>query len=310
MAGYKILTLDGGGILGIITCKILEKLNDELPGWLDKVDLIAGTSTGGIIAIGLAYGLTPAEIGSLYYDRSPEIFYDTALDNVLDLGNLIGAQYSTEDLKRVLKETLGEKTRLVDLKKKVLIPTFDLDNEKTDEKERCWAPKFFHNFEGEDCDKEALAYKVALYTSAAPTYFPTYEGYIDGGVIANNPSMAAIAQTRDYRAIIPNRPSLREIRLLSVGSGVPLYRIKEKTLDWGLSQWARPIIEIMLNGNMGVADYQSRQLLGENYLRTTATFKPDDVISLDDWRKREKLKKIGEDHDVTDTVRWLQENWI
>ncbi len=67
MAKYRILTLDGGGIRRIVTAIIIERLNSEegLTGWLDSVDLIAGTSTGGLLALALAHGLDIGEIRSL-----------------------------------------------------------------------------------------------------------------------------------------------------------------------------------------------------------------------------------------------------
>ena len=87
-----------------------------------------------------------------------------------------------------LKNVLGS-TLLGDLGKNVLVPAFDLDNESKDKTRRCWKPKFFHNFKGRDSDRDVSAYKVALYTSAAPTYFPSVDGYIDGGVVCLHPAI-------------------------------------------------------------------------------------------------------------------------
>ncbi len=76
MSRYRILAIDGGGIRGIVTTILLDRLSSdpELAGWLDSVDLIAGTSTGGLIALGLAHGLSPAELGQFYEERGPVIF--------------------------------------------------------------------------------------------------------------------------------------------------------------------------------------------------------------------------------------------
>ena len=68
MGHYRILSIDGGGIRGLFTCVVLQRLEEEVPGWLDRVDLIAGTSTGGIMALGLAYGLSPTTLRNLYYE--------------------------------------------------------------------------------------------------------------------------------------------------------------------------------------------------------------------------------------------------
>ncbi|MBK8985690.1 MAG: patatin-like phospholipase family protein [Chloroflexi bacterium] len=232
MIRYRILSLDGGGIRGLLTLVLLQKLDKLVADWLSRVDLIAGTSTGGIIALALAHGLPPGEIRKLYEEKCGVIFDDSWLDDLLDVGNLRGAAYDNKGLRREVRRILGD-TKLKDLGKNVLISTFDLDNEAEEPAQRHWKAKYFHNFAGADSDGEALTYQVALYTSAAPSYFPAVDGYVDGGVVTNNPSMAALAQTQDSRAHIENRPALDEIALLSIGTGQQLYRIEGKRLDWG-----------------------------------------------------------------------------
>jgi len=187
---YRILSVDGGGIRGLYAAVLLDRLTLEVPTLVDRVDLVAGTSTGGIIALGLAHGLAPADLVALYRDRAKEIFDDSWLDDLKDLGGLTGADYDNENLKKLLGEIFGKRTTLKQLKKRVLVPTFDLDNESPAPGKRMWKPKFFHNYPGPDSDGEELVVDVALRTSAAPTYFPTYQGYIDGAVVANNPAMA------------------------------------------------------------------------------------------------------------------------
>src|SRR5262249_50296279 len=156
------------------------------------VDLLAGTSTGGIIALGLAFGLTPAQLVSLYRQNGAVIFDATWLRHLTDLGGLAGALYDNEKLKTILSNAF-QNAVLDDLARKVLIPTFDLDSFQDPQIDhtvpgyvRAWKPKFFHNFPGADSDGEERVVDVALRTSAAPIYFPTYQHYIDGGVVANN----------------------------------------------------------------------------------------------------------------------------
>jgi patatin-like phospholipase/acyl hydrolase len=86
MDNYRILSLDGGGIRGLLSAVILERLERLAPGWLDQVDLIAGTSTGGILALGLAHGVQPAELRKLYFEKGKKIFDDSWIDNLVDLG--------------------------------------------------------------------------------------------------------------------------------------------------------------------------------------------------------------------------------
>jgi len=307
MATYRILVLDGGGIRGLFSLVVLERLAEHAPGWLRKVHLLAGTSTGGIIALGLAHGVPLAEIRALYEQKGRNIFDDSWLDNLKDLGNLAGAQYSNKNLARELRRMFGG-TLLKDLKKRVLIPAFDLDNENPAASRRSWSPKFFHNFPGPDSDGERLAYKVALYTSAAPTIFPSVDGYIDGGVFANSPSMAALAQTRDRRAF-KRRPHPDRISLLSIGTGTSLMRIERKNLDWGQAQWIKPLLNIMMDGGMGVADYQCKQMLGDRYHRLAPVFPPDQIIGLDAVDRIPDLVRSAETVDLSQTVKWLKATW-
>lgn len=304
---YRILSLDGGGIRGVLTAILLERLEETVPGWLGKADLLAGTSTGGILALGLAHGVPLADLRQLYLQKARAIFDDSWLDNVRDLGRLIGAHYSNRNLARELQRIFGD-ARLADLKRRVLIPAFDLDNEKADPRERSWAPKFFHNFPGPDSDGAFPAWKVALYTSAAPTYFPGVDGYIDGGVVANNPAMAALAQTQDRRAM-RRPPPLTKLVLLSLGTGRSLVRIHKRNPDWGYAQWARPILDIMAEGLTGVADYQCRQILGARYHRLSPVLPPRRRFPLDGIKRLPELVRLAGSVDLRETIRWLRNVW-
>ena len=312
MANYRILSIDGGGVRGLLVTVLLQQLDGRLPGWRDRADLLAGTSTGGIIALGLAKGLTPTALRSLYYDKSPRIFGDSLLDDIRDLGRVVGAEFSNRNLRQELESVFGA-TRLQDLRKRVLISSFDLDNDDPDPNKRTWKPKFFHNFPGTDTDGGQRAADVALYTSAAPTYFPSVDGYVDGGVVANNPSMAALAQSLDRRARIPQRPSIDEISLLSMGTGRSLSRIAGSRHDWGYAQWAKPLLRLMFDAVSGIPDYQCRQILGDHYHRIDYTFKPGREIDLDEHAARDRLVTIAEEEmkaDIDQTVVWLRQNWM
>jgi patatin-like phospholipase/acyl hydrolase len=309
MAKYRILTFDGGGIRGIVTAIILERLNSEegLTGWLDSVDLIAGTSTGGLLALALAHGLDIGEIRSLYEEKGDEIFDDSWLDDIIDIGKITGADYDIKNLERELKRIFRQ-TTLAQLKRHVLITAFDLDNESPDPLKRIWKPKLFHNFPGADSDGKQLAYKVGLYTVAAPTYFPSVDGYIDGGVCASNPSMCAFTQSQDSR--LKNRPSIEDVVLLSLGTGTSLIYIKGKNLDWGYAQWAKPLVSLMLDGVAGIADYQCMQILGERYHRLAPVFPPGVSIPMDDIKKVPFMIEFAEKVDIRTTIRWLKDNWL
>lgn len=302
MAKFRILTFDGGGIRGLFTLVLLNRLTQAQPGFLDKVDMFAGTSTGSIIAMGLAHGLTPAAGINLYQEMGQIAFQDTFLDNVLDLFTLIGAEYSSDQLRGLLLQKFGD-TTLGDLLargKYVLVPTFDLDDVK--DGVRCWKPKFFHNFPGSDSDEAEKVVDVALRSSAAPTYFPSYQGYVDGGVAANNPSMAALAQALNGGMM------QAEICLLSLGTGlVPRFEEGDK-LDWGYAQWARRLLPIMFDGLMGVADYQCRAILQDGrYFRLAPVLA--EAVAVDEVAKVNRLVELAEAVDISAAANWLAANW-
>jgi patatin-like phospholipase/acyl hydrolase len=309
MAKYHILSLDGGGLRGLITVIILQRLNAEpgLKGWIDNVDLVAGTSTGGLLALAIAKGLDLQTLRDLYAVKGKKIFDDSWFDDVVDLGSIIGAQYSNRNLTRELINII-EKTTLGDLQKCVMVTSFDLDNEDPDPKKRSWKPKVFHNIPGQANDDSMLAYKVALYTSAAPSYFPAVDGYVDGGVFANNPSMCALAQTQDSRNTA--RPALSDVVLLSLGTGTSLTYIKGKNLDWGLAQWVKPLISVMMDGVNGIADYQCKQLLESHYHRLAPKFPPGVSIPLDAVKRVPEMIDFANNVPLDDTVAWMKAQWI
>jgi patatin-like phospholipase/acyl hydrolase len=307
---YRILSFDGGGIRGLVTLALLKRLEAQIPNLIKGADLLAGTSTGGIIALGLAAGKSVDEMISLYQDNGKDIFDESWLDDIRDLGGLAGADYSQKNLEKILNGLFQEK-KLKDLGKRVLVPSFDLDDGDKDPTKRTWGPKFFHNFPGADSDGDESVVDVALNTSAAPTYFPTHGTYIDGGVVANNPSMAAVAQTQDSRNTDP-APALGGIFLLSLGTGTNLSYIKGKNLDWGLAQWAKPLVSLLLDASMGIADYQCRYILKENYRRIAPVFPHDTNIKLDEWERSQELLDFGNAAALTDSgsggsvVQWLK----
>lgn len=305
---YRILSLDGGGIRGLITAMLLIRLNREkgLEGWLERAHLLAGTSTGALIALCLAKGLGLEEILALYHDTSRDIFDDSWLDNVKDVGTLLGAQYRSDGLQRHLQRMLG-KARLRDLRKRVLISAFDLDNEHAKPEQRRWKPKLFHNFPGVDSDGAMLAWKVGLYTCAAPTYFPSVDGYVDGGVFANNPSMCALAQSQDAR--IGRTAALDDVALLSLGTGSSLIYVKGARHDWGYAQWAQGLLGVMFDGTIGIADYQCRQLLGARYHRVAPAFAPGEAFPLDCVDRIAEMVAFAEKVDIAPAAKWLRRNW-
>jgi patatin-like phospholipase/acyl hydrolase len=287
MASYRILSMDGGGIRGLISAILLERLQAAQPDLLSKVDLFAGTSTGGLLALGLAAGKTPTQARDLYEKNGAKVFADTVLDEIRDLGNLIGADFDSL--------TLGE------LERRVLVSAFDLDCLPADpSRPRAWKAKFFHNFPGTDSDAGQKVVDVALYTSVAPTFFPVYHGYVDGGVVAGNPSICALAQALHP---LTGGQKLEDVRLLSISTGQNPRYLEAEDEDWGLVQWAPHLISLMLEGSSGLVDYQCRQFLGERYFRIDPLL--PEPIGMDRIEKIPLLQEIASRVNLEAAMEWV-----
>jgi uncharacterized protein len=304
MPPYRVLALDGGGIRGLYTAVLLNRLDNEVPNFTDRADLVAGTSTGGIIALGLANGMSPAALVELYEDHGQAIFARTPWHQIRDLGELTGAKYDNDALIGILGETFSDKTLNDLLPRHVLIPSFDLDNQATPPKPRLWKPKFFHNFAGPDSDGAQKVADIALRTSAAPTYFPVYQGYVDGGVVANNPSMAAVAQALDATT---GGQELDDLRVFSLGTGLTPQFVAGDEMNWGLAQWAPVLANMMIEGMMGVADYECRRLLNERYFRLGPVL--PEPVPLDGVEKIPDLIEYANQADITSAADWLRNNF-
>jgi patatin-like phospholipase/acyl hydrolase len=310
MAAYHILSLDGGGIRGVLTARLLERLLQAKPGFLDRVDLFAGTSTGSILAIGLARGLSPTELVSLYVKEGPHIFHRDVLH---DLGSLWGfrrARYQTRRRYDGIYPYIGDGTLADLLPRHVLVATYQLDAKNEIEPvpptdPQTWKAKFFHNYEGPDSDGGQKCIEVIMRSSAAPTYFPIYEGFIDGGVVANNPSVCALAQAVNDKA--GGKQDIKNVVLLSLGTGRKMTNITSRNGDWGLEEWGLNLVELIFESGSGLADYQCRQLLGDCYRRIDPDLKAS--IGLDAVDRIDALIAKADEYDLTGILKWIDQRW-
>ncbi|GAM21422.1 hypothetical protein SAMD00019534_045970 [Acytostelium subglobosum LB1] len=333
---YCILSLDGGGVRSILETTILKRILDAYPNFLDNVDLITGASAGGILALVLASGKTTGETQTFFKKIAPEIFHKSWIHEITSLDSAIAPAYTNSKLRQGLQDELGDIT-LGQLKKKVLIPSFQLDNESTahlptpqqqDENNkhhhesdkfedfemvprnspqvhhRRWVPRFFHNMKHSKTNSHP-AVDVALRTSAAPTYFPIYQGFVDGGVFANNPALCAI--TSAMSSGVP----LENIVVLSLSTGRDGKYVSPEKYgggDWGLAQWAPTLIDMLLDSNVEITDYQCHQLLGIKYHRIDPLLPR--AIDLDQPKYIPMLESVANNVDLTDTVSWIEKFWF
>lgn len=202
---FRVLALDGGGVRGILSSTILHRIVQTYPSLLDSVDVITGSSTGGILSLLLAYGYSPLQCKAIYEAHCPEIFVSSSLRRY----SLFSAAYSDVPKLEMLKKYFGS-AQLNELSKHVMVTSFRLDGETPSPRKsffgdvRSWRPALISNFPRlhgpVDPDDTLTCVDAAMMTSAAPTYFPAHRingvgsCYIDGGVFANNPSHIAVTK--------------------------------------------------------------------------------------------------------------------
>lgn len=211
---FRILALDGGGLRGTFTAAVLAKWDDMLKagggnGIISHFDLVAGTSTGAILAIGLALGLNPSEILAFYEDKGPKIFPKDR-----KLRHWLKSKHDSTTLRQLLSEVFGEKTLAANSCCRLVIPTV---RAKQGQAEAIVTP----HSPDRTAYRDISAVDAALASSAAPTFFDesTWEGpialetFLDGGVWANNPILPALAEAVRYLKI-----PLDRIDVLSIGT--------------------------------------------------------------------------------------------
>jgi len=306
---YRILSLDGGGVRAVMQAVILNRLVKLYPNLLQEVDMFTGTSAGAIVAAALAVGVPPEQTVTFYEEEVGKIFSEGAYKRVLSIDNTIGACYSNEELKNMLLREMGDK-KLSDLTQKILIPTFHLDccEVKEDKQPNAsparWRPEFYHNLSNSKNSDTSLVDAV-LKTTAAPTYFPICNGFIDGGVVANNPALTALSTL-----LASNTAQLHDVVILSLSTGsnpkgIPKSAYKDG--NWGLLEWGPHIIDLLLDSSTEAIDYQCRCILTDRYHRVDPLL-PNEV-GLDDASAVPKLKEFANQIDLSDTIKWIQENW-
>ncbi len=245
---FKILSIDGGGIRGVFPAMFLTNLEAELKAkgrekWqiYQNFDLIAGTSTGGILAIALALGIPAQEIYELYLNEAKNIFGKKKGF----LKQIFNASHERDVLEKLIREKFketnpdGKDPVLKDCKTNVCIPIFDLLHGKPSVLKNDYHPRFTRDY-------HIPAYQAALATSAAPTFFTPYDteytdmngvnksfkNKVDGGVFANNPALLGIIEAQEAF-----KQKLSDLRVLSLGTGYQRFSDGEKRKKWGLHYW-------------------------------------------------------------------------
>lgn len=272
-----VLSLDGGGIRGVIPAVVLDSIEQRTGRRIaDLFDLVAGTSTGGILALGLVKpgddgrpAFTARELLGLYADRGDEIFDKTSWHTVSGFGGLLHERYSVEPLEQLLRERFGD-AMLSTALCEVVVPAYDLTLP---------GPFFFKRTDARTPGWDVPFWYAARATSAAPTYFepmplPAFpndysdreHALIDGGVFANNPAACAYAEALDV--LVPADGPPPEVHVLSIGTGTAPERPGrpggpvpyERARGWGLAEWAAPMLHVVFDGVSKTVDHQMKLL--------------------------------------------------
>ncbi len=254
----RILSIDGGGIRGLIPARVLAEIEKRCEKPIAELfDVIAGTSTGGILALGLTCpqpAYAAKDLVRLYVEEGENIFPK----RLINVRQLYDEKYSADGLERALRATLGD-TRLKDARTRVLVTAYDIEAR---------APVFFRSEQAKhEAGRDFFMRDVARATSAAPTYFePTRFGdppmaLVDGGVYANNPGMCAYVD-RDTPG------DLGDVVMVSLGTGQLTRKLPyEEAKDWGLLGWAPRVLDVVFDGVSDTVDHQLKTLLGDSYMR-------------------------------------------
>ncbi len=336
MSNYLILSCDGGGIRGYLSSMLLQRLNNSLGIFgtnNQNINLYAGTSTGGLIALGLAQGKSIGDVVNLYATAGAEIFNPLGWQGhcMLPSATEIGGFSDVKEFWQVLYDDIGDPSvrtvienfipgnpLLSSLSNNVMVVTFQLDDPQSST--QSWNPLVIDNFDGSPGANTYL-YDAALSTSAAPVYFPPYNhpkfGWCsDGGLFANNPAPLAIA-----RAINAGQ-SLSNIVMLSIGTGIndAALPVKEdQRLCFGLKYWVWfetsgptppfPLLNGMMDGVSASNDWVCSKLLGTRYMRVNPTL--PETIALDDYSPSAmKMMQDVADNYIASAEWTTIETWI
>lgn len=320
-----VLSIDGGGIRGIVPVAILDYIErkvNEIQG--DNrvrigslIDLIAGTSTGSIIG---ALMMLPdplihnkpkysmKEIESLYVQMGPNVFKKKIWHNIKTLWGLFGPKFMTSNIETPLIQ-MFDHYKLKHLVTSCLFTGYDIDKRRVN---------IYTNHDPSEKYGDYYIKDIIKGSSSIPAYFsPTFfqEGLdintiIDGGVFANNPTMIAFIEASKMWAIDTNLKKLdpHKILFISLGTGMPKRKSfsYKKSKGWGIFRWLMPILDILLSGSSDIVDYEMKKLFAsygrpDNYIRINPPLNFSTALPID--ASKENITNL-----LKDAHAYIEEN--
>ena len=307
----RILSIDGGGIKGIVPAVVLTHLekclkllsNNPDARITDYFDLFSGASTGAIIIAGLLMPdnhdcpkYTADEIIDLYIENGDVIFNSSLLQEIKSVSGLVNVKYDPKGIESVFEEYFGN-TQLKELLKPTLIPVYELSRGKN---------YFFRQQKAQTSERHNYYLKDLLRSAtSAITYFPpsqistvnnkSQRCFVDGGIFANNPALSAYAEFRYHNPELHAKDTM----MLSLGTGRQNTQLDcEITSSWGAAEWLYQGGFMTSNAISSVSHYQLNAVYdnASNYLRLDALFDDSHSSSMDNTKKDylDYLVSLGE----------------
>lgn len=317
MTRYRIITFDGGGTLGALSLQLLNRLVRQKPQLIRRTNVLAGNSIGSFTALALASGRSPQETLQYFKDKILPA-YSVSRPG----GPVFNQQLPYSGFIEAVESFFPPDLRLKNLKKRIVVPSFHLFSPELNR----WNPVLFHNFPGSPYLNEKVS-DVILRSSAAPATQRAYQNYVDGFVIATNPSTASIAF-----AVGKAKQPLGQIAVLSIGTGEAPIRLRRDTKGWGMvsadnirpenlnnlpPNWGvlfdrspneplLPLRQLVSNGTSYYESMVSSQLLGDRFFRLNPRI-PN--FSITDTTVFPALIRIANNTNLQPAIQFIEENW-
>lgn len=279
----KILTFDGGGIRGLISLYIVNEIEQKLEAPItDYVNCFAGTSTGSIIAVGYASGMTTQQLISVYQNEAHRMFSRSFYHQITSLWGLRKAKYNTFNLEETLKENYGIDVKLSNLQKDVIIPVANLTTGQGEVFSTFKAKKHPENNEINLPTWKTVRASTSAPSIYKPVSFRRDEALVDGGLFANNPTLTAFGEIKDEFGW----NAAQNLNIISIGTGHVGHGLSYSIAkSMGAIRWARPISKTIINISAKATHQLMAKLMSpEKYIRLNPTL--SHAIELDCYSKQ------------------------
>lgn len=278
---YRVLSLDGGGVRALITLEVLAYLEQASGKRVCELfDLIVGTSTGGLLALGLSKEspYSARQIAQIYANDCPRIFNRSVGQKFKSLAQFNGPKYSNQTLYECALKILGGKTKMSNVVCDVMVTTYDIAKR---------TPRFYTSWDSPDI----LMLDAAMSTTAAPTYFVPWRDNVDGGVCDNNPALSGVIELCKRFSC-----TVRDVVCVTVGTGSDTKAYSgTQAAGWGLLSWAEPLVSIFTDGTSELHAYHLNRLMRDSDVFRFQTTVSGDVSDMDNAcpQNLEKLHEAG-----------------